>query len=435
MKIVKRYFSVMLLLLILLITLLPWLSFQIIHPQAQSLGDGSVYYFPIIFNNKKVLASTSYYLPTTDVSFLFTLGCEHGQRDFHEPGVQDSVAVLDFSYPVYAPAMGYGAALFEDNPYVPTDPASLAEIEAGVKGFAEGYYSCSGDDTQSNLVIGVGTNNKPTSIESIEMAAAHGAAWSVMVSSINQWAIEEGIFHQVQAYGASDMEVSWNIPEWTRSWISGFEQNGDNFLIHFGDAAGCPYEDNPYWICNNGWELEDLWYFSWGAPSALPLPLIYRNDGIQAKQWAYVSQYSVAEHGNRMNFTGVFTQFYYCEQWGDASWSHCEWLDNTPEEAYLQLTTELNKYPSTAQELRWKTDIRWIYEYEISQLDLTSEQQWNTPHPIYAQIDSLRKGIESPNLSTVLQSSLQSKLNISESIAAMIESSRKNPASKNTPFD
>lgn len=402
---------------------------------AQSTRGEFTYYFPLIQNEKEILASTSFYLPTTDPTFLYNLGCDQGRRDLQEPGAQDSVVVLDFSYPVYNADIGYGAALFEDNPYVPTSPASLAEIKAGIKGFANGYYHCSGEDTQSNLVIGVGTNNKPTSINSLERAAAHGAAWSTMVSSINQWALEEGIFHQVQAYGASDIEVSWNTPEWTRSWISGFEQNGDNFLIHFGDAAGCPYEDNPHWICNNDWELEDLWYFSWGASSALPLPLIYRNDGIQAKQWAYVSLYSVAEHGYRMDFTGVFTQFYYCEQWGDASWSHCEWLDNTPEEAYLQLSTELNKHPSTAQVLRWKTDIRWIYEYDVSLLDLSSEQQWNAPHPIYAQIDNFRKGIESPNLSTVLQSSLQSKLNISESIAAMIESSRKNPASKNTPFD
>jgi hypothetical protein len=221
----------------------------------------------------------------------------------------------------------------------------------------------------------------------------------------------------------------------TRTWIAGFEQNGENFMLHFGDASGCPYEDNPNWVCNNNWELEDLWFVSWGASSALPLPLISLNDGVHAKQWAYVSQYSVAVHGYRMDFTGVFTQYQYCEQWGDAPWSNCERTDNTPEEAYLQLTTELNKYPSTAQVLRWKTDIRWIYEYEVSQLDSTSVQESNAPHPIFAQIDAIRKGIESPNLSTELHSSLQYKLNISETIAEMIERSRKDPAPKNSPFD
>ncbi|MDY6846924.1 MAG: hypothetical protein SVP52_07290, partial [Chloroflexota bacterium] len=194
----------------------------------------------------------------------------------------------------------------------------------------------------------------------------------------------------------------------------------------------CPYEDEPNWVCNNNWELEDVWYVSWGAPSALPLPLIYLVDGVHAKQWAFISQYSLEHHGFRMNFTGVFTQSYFCVQF---NWPSCARTNNTPEDAYAQLTAELNKIPGTAQHIRWKTDIRWIHEHEISELDSTSVQRWNTPHPIYAQIDNFRKGIESPNLSSVLQSSLQSKLNISESIAAMIESSRKNPASKNSLFD
>jgi hypothetical protein len=221
----------------------------------------------------------------------------------------------------------------------------------------------------------------------------------------------------------------------TRTWITGFEQSGGNFLLHFGDASGCPYEDNPQWVCNNGWELEDLWYVSWGADSALPLPLIYLNDGVHAKQWAYLSQYSVAEHGYRMDFTGVFTQYQYCEQWGSATWSNCDRTDNTPEEAYLQLTTELNKYPATAQDLRWKTDIRWVFESEVSELVTPMEDFWKASHPIYRQIDQLKAGLETPHLSLDLQSSLRSKLNISEAIAMMIEISQQNPAQKNTPLD
>ncbi len=425
----KTYFIIVLLVLTISIIFSPRLNAQITELQAQSIEDDFVYYFPIIQNKKEILASQSYYLPTTDVTFLYNLGCEHGQRDLHEPGAQDSVVVLDFSYPVYNPDIGYGAALFEDA-YSYTDPVSTASIEAGVKGFAEGYYHCSGEDIYSNLVIGVGTNNKSISITSNEIAAAHGAAWSTMVSNINQWALAEGILHQVQAYGANDMEVDWNIPEWNRAWISGFEQNGENLLLHFGDAAGCPYEDNPHWVCNNGWELEDLWYVSWGAPSALPLPLIYRDDGIQAKQWAFVSQYSVAEHGYRMDFTGVFTQYYFCEQF---NWPSCEWLDNTPEEAYLQLTTELNKYPSTAQGLRWKTDIRWIHEDEVYQPDSLPGSIGDTRHPIYTQIEHINMGLESSQLSATFKSSLQTKLDICESIASMIEISKQNPAMKNPP--
>jgi len=427
---IKRNFYILLTPLLVLLTFSPISDFRFIDYDAQNGGINTVIYLPIIRNEKDIFASTSYYLPTTDANLLYDLGCEQGLYDLAQPGTQDSVAVLDFSYPVHTPELGFGAALFEDNPYIPTTPASLIEIEAGVKGFAQGYYDCTGDDTQSNLVIGVGTNNKSLSIKTKEMTTAHGAAWSTMVSNINQWAVDEGIFHQVQAYGASNIEVGWNTPELTRAWIGGFEQNGNNFMLHFGDASGCPYEDNPHWDCNNDWPLEDLWYVSWGAPSALPLPLIYLNNGIHAKQWAYLSQYSVAEHGYRMDFTGVFTQYQYCEQWGGASWSTCDRTDNTPEEAYLQLTTELNKYPATAQDLRWKTDIRWVFEYEVTQTNVTPEQVSETHHPIYFQIDQIKVVMESPELSSELKSSLQAKLTIAESIAAMIERSQQSPAPK-----
>lgn len=431
----KRTFSIILLTLLSLMTILFSLSFPVKNLKAQSIEGDFIYYFPFFINKYDILASTSYYLPTTDPAFLYNLGCEHGQRDLLKPEAQDSVVILNFSYPIYTPELGFGAALFEDNPYIPTKPASIASIEAGVKGYAAGYYHCSGDDTTSNLVIGVGTNNKSTSIKTIEKTTAHGAAWSAMVSNINQWAVKEGIYHQVQTYGANNIEVGWNTPELTRAWIAGFEQTGENFLLHFGDASGCPYEDNPQWVCNNGWELEDLWYASWGAPSALPLPLIYLNNGVHAKQWAYLSQYSVAEHGYRMDFTGVFTQFQYCEQWGDASWSSCETTDNTPEEAYLQLISELNKYPTTAQGLRWKTDIRWVFENEVYQSNPDGEGSRDVSHPIYQQIDQLQAALDSLNLSKVLQTSLESKLNISNSIALMIEVSRANPAPKNIPVD
>lgn len=427
---VKRNFTIFLTPLLVLLIFSPWSDLRFIDHDVQNSDGKTIIYLPIIRNEKDIFASTSYYLPTTDAKLLYGLGCEQGLYDLGQPGTQDSVAVLNFSYPVHTSELGFGAALFEDSPYYPSDPASTAEIEAGVKAFALGYYHCSGDDTHSNLVIGVGTNNKSLSIKTKEMTTAHGAAWSIMVSNINQWALGQGILHQIQAYGASNIEVGWNTPELTRAWIAGFEQNGNNFMLHFGDASGCPYEEYPHWVCNNSWELEDLWYVSWGAPSALPLPLIYLNNGVHAKQWAYLSQYSVAEHGSRMDFTGVFTQYQYCEQWGDASWSTCERTDNTPEEAYLQLTTELNKYPSTAQDLRWKTDIRWVFEYEVTESDAIPEQVGVTRHPIYYQIDQIKAGIEAPNLSKSMKTSLQSKLEIAESIAAMIEISQQSPAPK-----
>lgn len=386
-------------------------------------------YFPLFGYLEQRPAATSYYLPTVDGDFLYDLGCEQGLRDLQAEGPQDSVAVLDFSYPVYDSNFGYGAALFEDDPtHHPTTPVSIEAIKQAVKRFARGYYNCSGADVDSNLVVGVGTNNKPTSITTESRAAGHGKAWGAMVSDLNQWALDQKILHQVQIYGASNIEVSWNTPSWTRDWIAGFEENEDVFLLHFGDAAGCPYEDNPHWSCGPNWEVEDVWYVSWGAPSALPLPLIYLTNGIHAKQWAYLSRYSVENHGYRMDFTGVFTSWAYCQQF--PQW--CSGIDNTPEEAYQQMMEELSKDSATTQTIRWKTDIRWVRESEVARTR-SSVLQANfrtTSHLSNAEILKFEAALQETSLSSTLRTSLKTKLRIYQKMADRIFSSQQAPAPK-----
>ena len=244
MKYINRIILIVSISVLVVAILLPFFFFAQQPLQAQAPSPTYVTFFPIFGYQPDQPASTSYYLPTVDGNFLYGLGCEHGQKDLNLSGAQDTVTVLDFSYPVYDVGLGYGVALFEDNPKAPlTPPASISAIKQGVKQFALGYYHCSGLDSQSNLVIGVGTNNKhnePMSIETETRARAHGQAWGQMISELNQWAFNQKIFHQVQFYGASNMEVSWNTPQWTRAWIAGFEQNDNVLLLNFGDAAGCP---------------------------------------------------------------------------------------------------------------------------------------------------------------------------------------------------
>lgn len=422
MKTIKMISWAGFLILFILTMFLPTFNPSMRNLQAQTIPT---FYFPIFSHYQQPLYSTSYYLTTVDDSFIYNLGCALGTRDQNEPGAQDSVAVLDFSFPVCSEEDGFGADLFNYG------PISLPEVKQAVRQFANGYYTCSGSDNDSNLVIGVGTNNKPISCDTHEKAAAHGSAWSDMVSEINQQMFSDGIFHQVQAYGASDIELGWNTPEWTRAWLGGFEQNGENLLLHFGDASGCPYEDKPWYTCGTSafpeWTLEDVWFVSWGSPSALPLPLIYLTSGVHAKQWAYLSQYSVNQHGYRMDFTGVFTQSQYCDQF---SW--CDGTDNTPFEAYMQMENELAKYETTQQSLHWKTDIRWILPSEVSLAAIPSKllAAENLQHPIYTEIDKLKASLELENLSPLMANSLQTKLDIYETIAANIELSKLDPASK-----
>lgn len=386
-----------------------------------------IYYFPLMINNQQPLASNSYYMITIQGSLLYDLGCELGTRDRNLHGAQDSVAVLNFSYPICNEAENcYGADLYGFG------PVPLEDIGEAIKHFALGYFNCTGSDNESNLVIGMGTNNKPTSCKTEAQAAAHGKAWGEMVNTINQWAEDKGIFHQVQVYGASNIELGWNTPTWSRAWVTGFEQAGPNFMLHFGDAAGCPYDDYPLWGCGTEkfptWTQEDVWYVSYGAPSALPLPLIFLTNGANAKQWAYLSQYSVNQHGYRMDFTGVFTQSQACEQ------RVCIGTDNTPSEAYQQLYTELNKFPATAQSLRWKTDIRWILVDELSQ-SATSDDitlSGTSSHPIQQNITDLQADLQNAELSATSINNLEQKLNIYQSMALKIDLSKRNPALKDS---
>ena len=76
-----------------------------------------------------------------------------------------------------------------------------------------------------------------------------------------------------------------------------------------------------------------------------------------------------------------------------------------------------------------------MFESEVSELVTPTKDLLKASHPIYRQIDDLKVGLETPGLSSVLQSSLRSKLNISEAIALMIELSRQNPAQKNFSSD
>ncbi len=384
---------------------------------AQSSTD---YYFPFFLNSNQPLTSNSYYLITVDEKFYYDLGCEHGIQDQNAIGVQNSVSVLDFSYPTCDP--GFGAALFAYG------PASLSDIKKAVKYFAKGYYACTGSDTQSNLVIGVGTNNKPTSCDNEEKAASHGAAWAEMINHINQWLVDEGIFHQVQAYGASDIEVSWNTQEWSRAWVDGYNQVNQYPLLFFGDAAGCPYQEgSTSTSCGNGWNMDDVWFISWGSDASLPLPLIYRTDGIQAKQWANLSRYSVSQHGVPIIFTGVFTQSQACQQ------GTCDGTDNEPYQAYRQLTSELNKSPDTAMILNWKTDIRWILSNELTNVKTSidadqSKLDGGSNHDI---IEHLQIALNSTGISSWMQTSLEEKLNLFNLITLQKEYSRLHPAVKN----
>ena len=322
--------------------------------EEQSTPEPFISYFPLAFNFNLGQSpyTTSYYMKTVQDSALYDMGCELGTRDSLLPGYQDNVVVLDFGYPICSDD-SYGVDLFGFGPVFPN------AIEAAVENFGLGYYTCSAQDNASTLVIGIGTNNKKISCETPTNAFAHGAAWAQIPNAVNQWFIENNLISQVSAVGASDIELGFNGPTWSRAWIDGFDSTNETIMIFFGDAAGCPYDGNT-WTCGTPnypeWSIDDVWYVSYGASPSFPIPLIYLKSGVHAKQWATMSSFSYYEHGSRIDFLGVFTQYQACQQRG------CTTTDNTPEQALEQMLTELGKDVNIMQEIQWQTDIKWMWE-------------------------------------------------------------------------
>jgi hypothetical protein len=204
--------------------------------------------------------------------------------------------------------------------------------------------------------LGIGTNNCNPSIcpGSIygDQYYDHGQAWALLVNDVGSYLVTYGLFPQVQAFGASDMEVPWFDPNTTKIWVDGYNSRNNWPLINYGDAQGCPQSRLGYnGYCDNGWYQNTIWYLSANINSSMPTPLIYTNDGANARQWYSLSAYAFDLHGGRLNFGGAITQSLACMQVG------CnEDEDNTPNEGYLQLFHSLILDPDTSQNIIWSTD-------------------------------------------------------------------------------
>lgn len=285
-------------------------------------------------------------MKTVDSATLFNLGCQYGQADRDLAGKQDSVVFLALGMPTMSSSAIYGASLFGFG------PASVDEIGTAIKQFGAGYVSCLGSDTDSHLRVAVGTSNYGDASQ--VSFWDHGRKWARMINDINQWLIGQGYFSRVDAVGAVDIELSWNGPDVTRQWIEGYDYANQYPLYNFGAAEGCPTRLAPGWRCASPWEQEDVWYVSYGSGASYPFPLIYATNGVNARQWSWLSVYAVVNQGAAMEFKGAFTQYQACQQRGG-----CDQIDNTPAQGWTQLYQELNYDVRTSQTLKYSTDIRW----------------------------------------------------------------------------
>ncbi|MBI4497579.1 MAG: hypothetical protein HY689_06770 [Chloroflexi bacterium] len=287
-------------------------------------------------------AVASYYISTIDPTTLFNQGCALGQRDRDLPGAQDNLVILAFGAPRGRNG-SFGTLLFSNT------FAASSQIATAVEAFARGYATCTGEDRASHLRIAIGTSNFGS-----QVTFSHGRAWAQLVTTVSQRIAAAGHASQVDVVGASDMEPDWNGPATTRAWVDGYASAFTQPLYNFGTAAGCP----PFGSCGTSahpeWTQEDIWYISWGAAPARPLPQIYLADGGNAQQWYQMSLYALTRHQRRMEFVGVLTQHQACQQVG----CHPA-VANSPQEGWSQFWDLLNSDSRTAQDLRWSADISW----------------------------------------------------------------------------
>ncbi len=323
--------------------------------------------------------------PTRDA--LYNLGCSQGSRDRNLPGRQDNLIVLAFGK-MWLVNGEYTVRTFSNPSSGLRANLTFTDLENRARDYILGYVFCS--DGESLLTLAIGVNNYDDMNVDNDVhrfssnqgtlrstAYAFGQRFADLAQRLNAWSAQNGYIGRVWTMGAINIEWAgpecnrdrtycaywWNTPYVTRGWVDGFNANSERVqtFFNFGACVGCPTTPNPNWQYHTAmpWNQAEVYYVSWGAPPALPLPQIYRNDGYLARQWQAVSLYGDLYLGGAISFPGVMTQYQACQQ-RRTSDPTCETLDNTPEEGWTQLMNELNRNNNTAQSaLRWVTDIRW----------------------------------------------------------------------------
>lgn len=269
-------------------------------------------------------ATTTRYMSTTNYDVLYNLGC----AQTYETGA----VILDFGQPWFNGAE-YGTIIFGSITF-----RSVSDIESAVQGFLTGYYTCGGTGF---IRLGVGTSNYRGAT-----GYAHGQAWAQIVNRLNDWVSSPPSWaDRIGVRGANDIELDWNSVANSRAWVDGYTSayQGESYFYNYGDAAGCP----PYGSCDNGWRQEDVWYVSWGAPPAYPVPEIYNN--ATAQEWYRISLYGYTNHGQAVQILGTLTQW--------AAAGYC--CTNTPEQGWQQMMNALNGDSRTRQDIPYSTDITW----------------------------------------------------------------------------
>lgn len=275
-------------------------------------------------------ATTSHYV---------VLGTDAGQRG-HRTGCRDGRSGASGPRVLF-----FGTQEGEDQLRPPGTTASSAArrvptTRAGefAREWVRGFLACRTGDVTATVALAV--NNKADG--GVDARAA-GLDWARLVERVGA-AVGPG---PVRVAGGLDAEPSWSGPEWARDWLAGYLSGTDRALIAANSADGCPTEGSGAAQaagCNNGWTQADVFHLATGGgPQVAALPQIYRTDGVQARQWAQISQWGMRNGKGPLRVLGALSQQRACEQKGG-----CQGIDNSPAEAREQLAEALADVGATA---------------------------------------------------------------------------------------
>lgn len=199
-----------------------------------------------------------------------------------------------------------------------------AAVKRASLGWIRGFTQCG----TATAVVAVATNNKADGGVSGPDA---GTSWARLVQQIGT-ATPSG---RVTVSGGLDAEPKWSAPDWARGWVDAYVRSSGRPLYVAGSADGClvGHADQ----CANKWTTQDIYHVATGAGTGVyATPQIYRTDGIQARQWAGVSQLAQKAGNPPLRFASVMTQQKACTQRPP-----CAGIDNSADSARDQLTRAL----------------------------------------------------------------------------------------------
>jgi YD repeat-containing protein len=328
-------------------------------------------------------ATTSVYLNTKKREDLYNLGLNYGLAG------ESGLVILDFGN-IRTYGTRYGTRLFGSS----GEFASTTDIVTATEGFLDGWwrgYLIQGrlETPNAKITVAIGINNcgnggisatldNPCVPGGTYMVPEHGRAWAEMVSSLRDYTYAMHYATRETIAAANDMELSWNYPEVTNGWVYSYTEyisasSSPPFgippikLYDFGSCEGCNYPSPQVTVSNVisnpttgmtetitwDWQLTEVLTKSWAAPYNYPVPEIYAQSGVHARQWASLSRAAYATLGGPILFPGVLTESQSCADL-------CDVIGNEPSEGWIQLFDALCSDPTTCvMNIPWSTDIRF----------------------------------------------------------------------------